>query len=160
MRLVPTGTRPESERERRVLLMTNEERRRIVVQTLESTVRDIARCMTLQGLREYLANPTHVNGLRELLCTLLDKDALTVDRLHMQRIFAAEDKYETPPTSREARTWTESRTVLEGTDVAHSEMVTRTEETLRGLQSQSKSEEGSSTKPKPFRRRVRRHHWE
>ncbi len=102
-RLVPTGTRPESERERRVLLMTNEERRRIVMQALESILRDIARCMTMDDLRRSLAHQVCIEAIRDRLCQQLEADALTVDRLHMQRIFAAEHKDQTPPTSREAQ---------------------------------------------------------
>jgi regulator of protease activity HflC (stomatin/prohibitin superfamily) len=153
-RLVPTSTRPDSERERRVLLMTNEERRRIVLQQLEATMRDVARSASLDALRRALAQEECIEALRERLCQQLEKDALTVDRLHMQRFFPAKPKDETPPPlAREARKWTEERTVHEDGREVHREEVTRSEEILRGLQpptaAKDSSKPGSSSERKP-----------
>lgn len=104
-RLVPTASRPTSERERRVLLMPNPERQRIILQTLEDLLREEARCMKLDALRAYLIERKHIERLRCLLCEYLRDDILYVDRLHLVNFVASEKKKDAPPlTARETRT--------------------------------------------------------
>lgn len=102
-RLVPSKVRPDEERERRVLLMTDGERRLIVLQTLERIVRDIARTMNLAQLTEVLLDPRCIDAIRDGLNARLDDDALTVDRLHVQRIIPKEEKKDESVVAREWR---------------------------------------------------------
>jgi hypothetical protein len=110
-RLVPSAVRPDDERERRVLLMTDGERRLIVLQTLERIVRDIARSMSVAEVTEALLDPDCVEAIRAGLNARLEDDALTVDRLHVQRIIPKEDKKDDPIVAREQRTVTQTRGV-------------------------------------------------
>jgi hypothetical protein len=147
-RLVPSSVRPTDERERRVLLMPNEERRRIVLQQLEATLRDIARCLSLQALRAALAREECVEAIRQQVCQQLLKDALIVDRLHMQRFFAAEEKDKAPPPlAYEARTWEETRTVREGDHDQLTETVRHSDTLLRGAQPRPTEQPGAAVPP-------------
>lgn len=106
-RIVPTSTKP-SFREQRMLLATNDERRRIVIQALESTIREIARCTTVENLKGVLTNPRCVEAIRQVVAEQLKDDALTLDRLHVVRFIPAEKKDE-PVAIRETHTVTETR---------------------------------------------------
>lgn len=107
-RLVPRSARPQNDRERRILLMTNTERQSIVLQTLESILRDITRSMSLDELKDVLSDPECIEAIRACLCERLDKDTLTVDRLHMLRIGPSEKK-DDPKPARETHTLTQTR---------------------------------------------------
>jgi regulator of protease activity HflC (stomatin/prohibitin superfamily) len=109
-RLVPSALRPDDERERRVLLMTDGERRLIVLQTLERIVRDIARTMSLAELTQVILDPDCIEAIRSGLNARLDDDALTVDRLHVQRIISREEKKDDSVVAREWRRVEETRT--------------------------------------------------
>jgi hypothetical protein len=107
-RLVPQAARPQHDRERRILLMTNAERQAIVLQTLESILRDITRSVSLDELKDVLSDPDCIEAIRERLCERLDKDTLTVDRLHMLRVGPSEKK-DDPKPARETHSLTQTR---------------------------------------------------
>ncbi len=114
-RIVPTSTHPETERERRMLMMSNDERRRIVIQELEYIVRDIARVMTIDQLKVAFTvadrnqtNERTIEAVRNQLLVRLRPDALTVDRLHVVRFIPPEKKDE-PKPYREKRTIKETQ---------------------------------------------------
>jgi hypothetical protein len=107
-RLVPTSPRPQTPRERRTMLMSDADRQRIVIERLEYHLRDIARCMTLDDLKDALSYSPTIEALRDAVDTDLEKDALTIDRLHMQR-FMPTKKEDEPVAFREKRTVTRAR---------------------------------------------------
>lgn len=110
-RLVPTAMRPRTEREKRAMLMSNDERRDIIIRTLETALRGIARCLTGDTLKAALVDPDFIEGLRLHICALVEADALTVDRLHLLRITAPEKKEDAKPVRetrevKQTREWT------------------------------------------------------
>lgn len=107
-RLVPRSARPQNDRERRILLMSNAERQRIVLQVLEGILRDIARSLSLDELKAALSDPEAIESILERLNNALDRDTLTVDRLHMLRVAPAEKKDE-PKPARETHSLTQTR---------------------------------------------------
>lgn len=107
-RLVPTGTHPRTEREKRAMLMSNGERQDIVIHTLETALRGIARYLTRENLLAVLVDPDFVEGVRKHLCALLEADALTVDRLFLLHIMPPQKKDETNAV-RETREVTQTR---------------------------------------------------
>jgi uncharacterized membrane protein YgcG len=100
-RLIPSAMRPDDERERRTLLMTDAARRSIVLQTLELLLRNIARCMNLADLNAVLTDPSCIEAIREGLNARLAQDALTVDRLHMLRFITPKEEDKEPRAARE-----------------------------------------------------------
>lgn len=106
-RLVPTSARPQTPRERRAMLMTTADRQRIVIETVERRLRDIARCLTLDQLNAALTDAECIEAIRESVDCELQQDFLTIDRLHMQR-FMPTKKDDDPVAFRERRTVTET----------------------------------------------------
>ncbi|HEY7780542.1 MAG TPA: hypothetical protein VIC85_10065 [Ktedonobacterales bacterium] len=148
-RLVPTASRPTSERERRVLLMTNPERQRIVLQTLEDLLREQARCMKLDALTAYLTTRENIERLRTLLSTCLREDVIYVDRLHLVNFVPAEKKKDDAPlTARETRTSHVAKTWRQDGDARRLE-IDRTDETTRGLVPAPKPENAKPGDTKP-----------
>jgi uncharacterized membrane protein YgcG len=121
-RIVPSSTKP-SAREQRMLLSTNEQRRLLVIQALESVIREIARCTTVDYLKGVLTNGNCIEAIRQVVTAQIEEDALTLDHLHLVRFIPSEKKDEAVPI-RETRTVEETRTwggpALEFDPSAHS----------------------------------------
>jgi hypothetical protein len=93
--------------------MSEAEQRHIVLDTLEHVMRAIAQSVTPDELRQFLSAPEGPGAVRDLLCGLLAADALTVDRLHVQRMHFTQKKDDTPGSTPERPALTEATTLEE-----------------------------------------------